>query len=209
MTSVAAKSTICSKEVCLQTKTSNPSNKWIVWFPYLHIDWYGLYHNHIKLHTGAYGVVCSAINRKTRQKVAIKKIPNIYTMDPRYAIRTYREIKILQVRECGEYNTFWDVVLLWVESSTYILIPWICCHYFVLQTLCRIAWDELSADCPLVHCYQDDLVKWCLVYLPNSWNTSLQSPVTTLSYPSVGHIFLSILFDRVTVVHTFLFFAAL
>lgn len=46
---------------------------------------------------GAYGVVCSAVNKKTRQKVAIKKIPNLFTMDPRYAIRTYREIKILQV----------------------------------------------------------------------------------------------------------------
>ena len=45
--------------------------------------------------TGAYGVVCSAINNKTNDKVAIKKIPGIFGQ-PTIAKRTYREIKILK-----------------------------------------------------------------------------------------------------------------
>lgn len=44
---------------------------------------------------GAYGVVCSAINKKTKQKVAIKKIPNVFEVTT-IAKRTYREIKILK-----------------------------------------------------------------------------------------------------------------
>ena len=44
---------------------------------------------------GAYGVVCSAMHRKTKEKVAIKKIPNIFD-HPVIARRTYREIKILK-----------------------------------------------------------------------------------------------------------------
>ena len=45
--------------------------------------------------TGAYGVVCSAVHRKTKQKVAIKKIPDIFTVDT-IAKRTLREVKILK-----------------------------------------------------------------------------------------------------------------
>jgi len=45
--------------------------------------------------TGAYGVVCSAINNRTKQKVAIKKIPGIFSQ-PVIIKRTYREIKILK-----------------------------------------------------------------------------------------------------------------
>ncbi|XP_014677031.1 PREDICTED: mitogen-activated protein kinase 7-like, partial [Priapulus caudatus] len=45
--------------------------------------------------TGAYGVVCSAVNDRTKDKVAIKKITNIFD-DMRVAKRTYREIKILK-----------------------------------------------------------------------------------------------------------------
>ncbi|XP_013419265.1 mitogen-activated protein kinase 7 [Lingula anatina] len=44
---------------------------------------------------GAYGVVCSAINRRTKDKVAIKKIPDIFEM-PQITKRTYREIRILK-----------------------------------------------------------------------------------------------------------------
>lgn len=44
---------------------------------------------------GAYGVVCSSINRETNEKVAIKKIGNIFenSVD---ALRTLRELKLLR-----------------------------------------------------------------------------------------------------------------
>ncbi|XP_077995584.1 uncharacterized protein LOC144449050 [Glandiceps talaboti] len=45
--------------------------------------------------TGAYGVVCSAVNKKTGQKVAIKKIPDAFDILVT-AKRTYRELKILK-----------------------------------------------------------------------------------------------------------------
>ena len=44
---------------------------------------------------GAYGVVCSAIHEKTNDKVAIKKIPNVFEALT-ITKRTYREIKILK-----------------------------------------------------------------------------------------------------------------
>lgn len=44
---------------------------------------------------GAYGVVCSAVHRKLKDRVAIKKIPRIFDYD-KIARTTYREIKILK-----------------------------------------------------------------------------------------------------------------
>ena len=44
---------------------------------------------------GAYGVVCSAIHSKSRDRVAIKKIPCVFDALT-VAKRTYREIKILK-----------------------------------------------------------------------------------------------------------------
>eukprot|EP00057_Strongylocentrotus_purpuratus_P017287 XP_011671761.1 PREDICTED: mitogen-activated protein kinase 7 [Strongylocentrotus purpuratus] len=48
-----------------------------------------------KIGTGAYGVVCSAINKKNGEKVAIKKIPNSFD-ELTTAKRTFRELKILR-----------------------------------------------------------------------------------------------------------------
>ncbi|XP_064647834.1 mitogen-activated protein kinase 7-like [Lineus longissimus] len=45
--------------------------------------------------SGAYGVVCCAQHKKTKDKVAIKKIPNVFDIVVT-AKRTYREIKILK-----------------------------------------------------------------------------------------------------------------
>jgi serine/threonine protein kinase len=44
---------------------------------------------------GAYGIVCSSINRETNEKVAIKKITNVFEnrID---ALRTLRELKLLR-----------------------------------------------------------------------------------------------------------------
>ena len=44
---------------------------------------------------GAYGVVCSAVHKKTSEKVAIKKIPNAFE-ELTTAKRTYRELKIMR-----------------------------------------------------------------------------------------------------------------
>ncbi|XP_071703660.1 mitogen-activated protein kinase 7-like isoform X1 [Rutidosis leptorrhynchoides] len=44
---------------------------------------------------GAYGVVCSSINRETNEKVAIKKINNVFG-NPIDAVRTLRELKLLR-----------------------------------------------------------------------------------------------------------------
>ncbi|KAE8727119.1 Mitogen-activated protein kinase 4 [Hibiscus syriacus] len=44
---------------------------------------------------GAYGVVCSAINRETNDKVAIKKINNVFDY-PVDALRTLRELRLLR-----------------------------------------------------------------------------------------------------------------
>ncbi|XP_076911618.1 mitogen-activated protein kinase 7-like [Bidens hawaiensis] len=43
----------------------------------------------------AYGVVCSAINHETNEKVAIKKISNVFG-NPTDAVRTLRELKLLR-----------------------------------------------------------------------------------------------------------------
>lgn len=44
---------------------------------------------------GAYGVVCSAINKSTNEKVAIKKICDVFDV-PTITKRTLREVKILR-----------------------------------------------------------------------------------------------------------------
>lgn len=53
------------------------------------------YHALENIGTGAYGVVCSALNTKTNSKVAIKKIHNVL-MNVTLAKRTLREITILK-----------------------------------------------------------------------------------------------------------------
>jgi len=47
---------------------------------------------------GAYGIVCSALNKESGQKVAIKKIPNAFD-DLIDAKRILREIKLLSTSE--------------------------------------------------------------------------------------------------------------
>ncbi|CAN1344347.1 Mitogen-activated protein kinase 7 [Linum perenne] len=44
---------------------------------------------------GAYGIVCSSINRETNEKVAIKKINNVFD-NKTDALRTLRELKLLR-----------------------------------------------------------------------------------------------------------------
>lgn len=44
---------------------------------------------------GSYGIVCSSINRETNEKVAIKKISNVF-QNHVDALRTLRELKLLR-----------------------------------------------------------------------------------------------------------------
>ena len=64
---------------------------------------------------GAYGVVCSALNKQTGHKVAIKKITNAFE-NLTDARRTLREVKLLRHLKCVFY---WIFSLLWaaVKSS--------------------------------------------------------------------------------------------
>lgn len=58
---------------------------------------------------GAYGVVCSAKNAETGEKVAIKKITNAFEnlVDAR---RTLREMKLLRYLKCVSCGTCWVAV---------------------------------------------------------------------------------------------------
>lgn len=58
---------------------------------------------------GAYGVVCSAINKKTNQKVAIKKVGNAYE-DLIDAKRIVREIKLLKFFDHENIISLIDIV---------------------------------------------------------------------------------------------------
>ena len=68
-------------------------------------QYYSMWHNVFELDSkyvpikpigkGAYGVVCSSINRETNEKVAIKKINNVFE-NKIDALRTLRELKLLR-----------------------------------------------------------------------------------------------------------------
>ncbi|KAG2266775.1 hypothetical protein Bca4012_075746 [Brassica carinata] len=65
---------------------------------------------------GAYGVVCSSINRETNERVAIKKIHNVFEnrVD---ALRTLRELKLLRHVRHENVIALKDVMLPSVRSS--------------------------------------------------------------------------------------------
>ena len=89
-----------------------------------------------KIGIGAYGVVCSAIQKKSTERVAIKKIPCVFEALA-IAKRTYREIKILKhfkhdniisIREIlkpkESYNDFKDIYVVFdlMESDLHRII---------------------------------------------------------------------------------------
>ncbi|KAL7175321.1 hypothetical protein ACSBR2_029011 [Camellia fascicularis] len=103
---------------------------------------------------GAYGIVCSSINRETNEKVAIKKIHNVF--DNRIdALRTLRELKLLRhlrhenvialkdVMMPIHRRTFKDVYLVYelmdtdlhqiIKSSQALMNDH--CQYFLFQLL--------------------------------------------------------------------------
>ncbi|KAF8100135.1 hypothetical protein N665_0230s0020 [Sinapis alba] len=65
---------------------------------------------------GAYGVVCSSVNRETNERVAIKKIHNVFEnrVD---ALRTLRELKLLRHVRHENVIALKDVMLPSVRSS--------------------------------------------------------------------------------------------
>lgn len=85
--------------------------------------------------TGAYGVVCSALNTSTGAKVAIKKIPGAF-QNPVVTKRTLRELKILRhfdheniiairdmlYREGGQLGNDVYIVLDLMESDLHQII---------------------------------------------------------------------------------------
>ncbi|KAG6468933.1 hypothetical protein ZIOFF_073628 [Zingiber officinale] len=59
---------------------------------------------------GAYGIVCSSIDRETKEKVAIKKINNAFE-NPIRPLRTLREIKLLRQLKHDNIITLKDVMV--------------------------------------------------------------------------------------------------
>ena len=59
---------------------------------------------------GAYGVVCSALDKKRNKKIAIKKIGNAFE-DLVDAKRIYREIKLLKFLNHPNIIKIYDMVL--------------------------------------------------------------------------------------------------
>lgn len=69
---------------------------------------------------GAYGVVCSAINTRTNEKVAIKKITNI--LDHLLTTkRTFRELKILQHFDHDNIIAIRDMIMPQSSASSHQL----------------------------------------------------------------------------------------
>ncbi|CAD6338451.1 unnamed protein product [Miscanthus lutarioriparius] len=111
---------------------------------------------------GAYGIVCSSVNRETNEKVAIKKINNVF--DNRVdALRTLRELKLLRhLRHenvialkdimMPAHRSFKDVYLVYelmdtdlhhiIKSSQPLSNDH--CQYFLFQDRCLTQWQSLS-----------------------------------------------------------------
>jgi len=58
---------------------------------------------------GAYGIVCSALNKQTKQKVAIKKVKDAFD-DLVDAKRILREIKLLSFLIMAEYFNHENII---------------------------------------------------------------------------------------------------
>ena len=133
---------------------------------------------------GAYGVVCSSINRETNEKVAIKKIHNVFE-NRTDAMRTLRELKLLRhirhenvialkdVMMPIHRKNFKDVYLVYELMDTdlhqIIKSPQPLshdhCKYFIYQVyiLC-IMFSDFSFDLAFVHLSEVSLEKVIWVY---------------------------------------------
>ena len=80
---------------------------WVIWRTQFEID--EKYLPIKAIGKGAYGVVCSAENTQTKEKVAIKKITNAFShvMDAR---RTLREVKLLRHLKHGNVMAIRDIM---------------------------------------------------------------------------------------------------
>ncbi|CAN1344350.1 Mitogen-activated protein kinase 7 [Linum perenne] len=94
---------------------------------------------------GAYGIVCSSINRETNEKVAIKKINNVFD-NKTDALRTLRELNVIALKDVmvpAHRLSFRDVYLVYelmdtdlnqiIRSSQALSDDH--CRYFVFQLL--------------------------------------------------------------------------
>uniref|UniRef100_A0A7N8WP26 mitogen-activated protein kinase n=1 Tax=Mastacembelus armatus TaxID=205130 RepID=A0A7N8WP26_9TELE len=78
--------------------------------------------------TGAYGSVCSAINEKTKEKVAIKKLHRPFQSEI-FAKRAYRELRLLKHMK---HENVSDHLTVWLSSSSRCLSPSVCLSYLVM-----------------------------------------------------------------------------
>jgi mitogen-activated protein kinase 1/3 len=67
-------------------------------------------YQHVKhISHGAYGIVCSALNKQTKQKVAIKKVKDAFD-DLVDAKRILREIKLLSKNDLKEFFNHENII---------------------------------------------------------------------------------------------------
>ncbi|KAG8481644.1 hypothetical protein CXB51_026483 [Gossypium anomalum] len=118
---------------------------------------------------GAYGIVCSAINRETNEKVAIKKINNVFEnrVD---ALRTLRELKLLRhirhenvialkdvmmpIQKIGFKDVYLVYELMDTDLHQIIKSPQPLsndhCKYFIFQDLYTVKCLVSVNSCPLI-----------------------------------------------------------
>ncbi|MBA0570102.1 hypothetical protein Golob_003788 [Gossypium lobatum] len=118
---------------------------------------------------GAYGIVCSAINRETNEKVAIKKINNVFEnrVD---ALRTLRELKLLRhirhenvialkdvmmpIQRIGFKDVYLVYELMDTDLHQIIKSPQPLsndhCKYFIFQDLYSVKCLVSVNSCPLI-----------------------------------------------------------
>ncbi|MBA0870400.1 hypothetical protein Goshw_011865 [Gossypium schwendimanii] len=118
---------------------------------------------------GAYGIVCSAINRETNEKVAIKKINNVFEnrVD---ALRTLRELKLLRhirhenvialkdvmmpIQRIGFKDVYLVYELMDTDLHQIIKSPQPLsndhCKYFIFQDLYTVKCLLCVNSCPLI-----------------------------------------------------------
>ncbi|MBA0599481.1 hypothetical protein Gorai_005698 [Gossypium raimondii] len=118
---------------------------------------------------GAYGIVCSAINRETNEKVAIKKINNVFEnrVD---ALRTLRELKLLRhirhenvialkdvmmpIQRIGFKDVYLVYELMDTDLHQIIKSPQPLsndhCKYFIFQDLYTVKCLVSVNSCPLI-----------------------------------------------------------
>jgi serine/threonine protein kinase len=86
---------------------------------------------------GAYGVVISALNKETGEKVAIKKISRAFE-DPVDAKRILREIKLMKKFSHENVRLFFPALSLFTISHCRLFASWILYHLLQVSKSLRM-----------------------------------------------------------------------